>query len=93
MRLEATLPLWLVLLSNQWKIRRTMKCEQCGTVMRVDKRECSGSTCCTWYECDICRRVRLTSSRESAVHENAELANDRRHANHFVDNGLVNGNL
>jgi len=30
--------------------------------MRLEKRECSVSCCSDLYECDICKRVKLTSS-------------------------------
>jgi len=39
-----------------------MKCDKCGVHMRLEKRECSVSCCSDLYECDICKRVKLTSS-------------------------------
>ena len=65
--------------------------------MRVDKRECSGNTCCTWYECDVCRRVRLTTSLESTASEGVGLtATDNNYSHYSTARGpgsRASGNL
>lgn len=56
-----------------------MKCDHCGAHMRLDKRECSDSCCSDWYECDICRRVKLTSAPRDQEHLNS----------HKVDHAII----
>jgi len=49
-----------------------MKCDQCHVPMRLTKQECSGNSCSYLYECEICRKVRLTSSRVTTTARRVE---------------------
>lgn len=66
-----------------------MKCDQCDVSMRLNEQECSGNSCSYLYECEICRKVRLTSSRINTATGLAVEAVTNGHAGNTENSLLV----